>query len=229
VDKGQILAFDVQNGEPRWSAPTGDHSYSSPQLATLAGQECVLMATNTGMSAHEPKTGKTLWTYEWKYEGYRVLQPLVLGTNRVLLATGVGSGPVGGTRCLEVAADGTISYPWTSQAMKPGFNDFVADRGSLFGVDNNILACIDLETGAKKWKDGRYGNGELLLLPDAHQILVLAERGDLVLLRANPEKREELARVPVLKGKTWNHPILVGNRVYIRNGEEAACFELKTQ
>lgn len=223
-DKG-LFAYDVQTGEPRWGAPSGDHSYSSPQLSTVAGQECVLMVTNMGVSAHEPATGKTLWNHEWKYEGYRVVQPMVVSKTSVLLGTGVGAG----TRRVDVTADGTTTGAWTSQAMKPGFNDFVALNGNLYGVDNNILACIDLETGAKKWKDGRYGNGELLVLPDAGQLLVLTEKGDLVLLRANPERREELGRVPVLQGKTWNHPVLVGNRVFVRNGVEAACFELATR
>jgi outer membrane protein assembly factor BamB len=56
--------------------------------------------------------------------------------------------------------------------------------------------------------------------------LVLSEEGDLVLIRANPDKLDEVARQKVLDGKTWNHPALAGNRLYVRNAEEAACFEL---
>jgi hypothetical protein len=110
--------------------------------------------------------------------------------------------------------------------MKPDFNDYVAFNGDLYGLDHNILCCIDLATGSKKWKNGRYGNGQILLLPDAGQLLVLSETGELVLIRANPAKLDELARFKVLEGKTWNHPVLVGKRVFVRNAEEAACFEL---
>jgi outer membrane protein assembly factor BamB len=223
-DKG-TLAYDVQTGEPRWGAPAGDHSYSSPQLATVAGRPSVLMLTNTGLHACDPLTGQTQWEHEWKFDGYRAIQPLVVGEASVLLGTGVGAG----TRRIDLRLDGTSMYAterWTSLAMKPQFNDFVAHRGHLFGFDNNVFACIDLETGGKKWKEGRYGNGQVLLLPDGDQLLVSSEKGDLVLLRANPERHEERARFPALKGKTWNHPILVGNRLYVRNGEEAACFEL---
>ena len=223
-DKG-ILAYDLATGEPAWGAPSGDHSYSSPQLATVAGRPCVLMLTNTGLTAHDPKTGQTQWEHEWKYEGYRVVQPLVVGEASVLLGTGAGSG----TRRLDVKPDGAapnVAERWTSSAMKPAFNDFVAHKGHLFGFDNNIFACIDLETGKKQWKEGRYGNGQVLLLPEADQLLVTSEKGELVLLRANPTRHEELARFPALKGKTWNHPILVGNRLYVRNGEEAAAFDL---
>jgi outer membrane protein assembly factor BamB len=222
--KGYLVAYDAETGDLRWKVEVGDHSYSSPQLSTVAGQECVLMVTNAGLTAHEPKTGKMLWSHDWMFEGYRVVQPQVIDRASVLLGTSVGSG----TRRLDIA-DGTAKEAWTTQAMRPGFNDFVVHHGYLYGIDNNFLACIDLKTGEKKWKDGRYGNGEILLLPDANQLLVISERGELVLLRTNPERREEVARHPVLTGKTWNHPVLVGNRVYVRNGEEAACFELPTK
>ena len=110
--------------------------------------------------------------------------------------------------------------------MKPSYNDYVAHKGYLYGFDNTIFACVDLETGDRMWKKGRYGNGQVLLLPAADQLLVTSETGDLVLLRATPEKLEELTRWKVLEGKTWNHPVLVGNRLYVRIGEEAACFEM---
>jgi hypothetical protein len=110
--------------------------------------------------------------------------------------------------------------------MKSGFNDYVAHEGFLYGFDPNILACVDLETGERQWKGGRYGNGQLLLLPDADQLLVMAEKGDVVLLRTNPERLEELTRFKVLDGKTWNHPVLVDDRLYVRNAEEAVAFAM---
>jgi outer membrane protein assembly factor BamB len=223
-DKG-LLAYDAKTGEPRWKVASGDHSYSSPHLATVAGQQSVLILTNTGLRAHDLETGATQWDHEWKYDGYRVVQPLVFGDSAALLGTMVGAG----TRRIDLKRDGSVvstAERWTSQAMKPNFNDYVAHKGHLYGFDNNIFACVDLETGEKKWRGGRYGTGQVLLLPDGDQLLVLSEKGELVLLRATPERHEELARFPAIKGKTWNHPALVGNRVYVRNGEEAACFEL---
>jgi outer membrane protein assembly factor BamB len=215
----------LETGEPRWSAPAGNESYSSPQLAKLAGRDVILLLTNTGLTADDAGTGKLAWLYDWKYEGYRVVQPLLVDRSDILLGTGMGTG----TRRLEVMADkGDVKFEerWTSLDMKPDFNDYVAYNGFLYGLDHNILCCVDLATGKKKWKNGRYGNGQILLLPDAGQLLVLSESGELVLIRANPDKLEELARQKVLDGKTWNHPVLVGNRLFVRNAEEAACFEL---
>jgi outer membrane protein assembly factor BamB len=223
-DKG-IVAYNRQTGKPCWSAPAGDHSYSSPQLAKLAGRSVILLLSNTGLAAIDASTGKTAWTYDWKFENYRALQPLLVGGSTVLLGTGMGMG----TRRIDLASDkGAVDFKeqWTTLDMKPDFNDFVAYNGYLYGLDHNILCCLDLTTGKRKWKNGRYGNGQILLLPDAGQLLVLSEAGDLVLIRATPDKLDELARHKVLDGKTWNHPVLVGNRAFVRNAEEAACFEL---
>jgi outer membrane protein assembly factor BamB len=223
-EKG-VLAYDVKTGEPRWSVPAGDHSYSSPQRSTVGGRDYVLMLTNTGLSAIDPADGKNAWKYDWQFDGYRAIQPLVVEESGILLGTGLGAG----TRLVDLAitdAAPEIKDRWTSLEIKPNFNDYVAHDGSLYGFDQNLFVCVDLATGKRHWKKGRYGNGQILLLPDANQILVLTEPGEIVLLRTNPEKLEELARTQVLHEKTWNHPVLVGNRLYVRNAEEAVCLEL---
>ena len=223
-DKG-VFAYDVKSGEPRWSVAAGDHSYSSPHRATIAGRDVVLMLTNAGLSAIDPALGKNAWTYDWKFQGYRAIQPLVVGESGILLGTGMGTG----TRRVDITiAEATPEFRdrWTSLEIKPDFNDYVAHRGSLYGFDHNIFACIDLETGKRNWKKRGYGNGQVLLLPDADQLLVLTETGEVVVVRADGKNLEELARIKVLNDKTWNHPVLVGNRLYVRNAEEAVCLEL---
>jgi outer membrane protein assembly factor BamB len=225
-DKG-VLAYDVDTGEPRWSSPAGDQSYSSPQLSELCGISSILMLTNEGLTFVDSADGTLLGKHDWEFQGYRVVQPLVVADSSVLLGTAMGTG----TQRIEVSLDGrnfATREGWISRRMNPYYNDYVAHNGYLYGFDNNIFACVDLTTGERKWKKGRYGNGQVLLLPDRDQLLVISEDGELVLLRATPEKLIELARHRVFTGRTWNHPVLVGNRVYVRNGEEAACFEVPT-
>ncbi len=223
ADRG-ILAYDSANGEPRWQVKSGDHSYSSPQAAMIGDAEYVLMLTNDGLSIVDPHSGELVSEYQWPYEGYRVVQPLVL-EDSILLGSAMG----GGTRRIRLATDGddlTSELEWETSRMNPYYNDYVAHNGSLYGFDNNIFACVDLETGERQWKRGRYGNGQVLLLPAGEQLLVISEDGELVLLRATPDAHEELTRVSVLDGRTWNHPVLVDDRLYVRNAEEAACFRM---
>jgi hypothetical protein len=117
---------------------------------------------------------------------------------------------------------------WTSKTFRPGFNDFVVLPHSdvLYGLDDGILCCVDLSDGRRRWKGGRYGHGQMLLLPDCERLVILCESGEVVLVAADPDRHRELARFSAIEGKTWNHPTLVGNRLYVRNGEEMACYEL---
>ena len=223
ADRG-VLAYGVDDGRLRWGAPAGGHSYSSPQLSRIAGQRSVALVTDAGLSLIHPADGSVAWRHDWPHSSYRVLQPLVVGGSTLLMTTDFS-----GTRRLDLRRENgglVADERWTSRAMKSGFNDYVAHEGFLYGFDPNILACVDLETGERRWKGGRYGNGQLLLLPDADQLLVLAETGDVVLLRPNPERLEEMTRFKVLEGKTWNHPALVGDRLYVRNAQEAVALAM---
>ncbi len=224
ADKG-VLAYDAETGEPRWSVAAGDHSYSSPQLSEVYGEPRVLTLTNHELTIIDPADGRLVGEYVWDYEGYRVVQPLVLDPASVLMGSPMGTG----TRRVDLTAEGdeiTAVERWTSRRINPYFNDYVPHKGYLYGFDNNIFVCIDLENGERKWKKGRYGNGQVLLLPDHDQLLVISEDGELVLLSAIPEKHVELAKHQVLEGRTWNHPVVVGDRLYVRNAEEAACIKL---
>jgi outer membrane protein assembly factor BamB len=221
------LAFAAENGEPRWSAPGGDDTYSSAHLAKIGGEEWVLMLSNLGLDFLHPGSGAVRFSYPWKHTDHRALQPQWAGPESVLLPTGMGAG----TRLIRLRRGGdawSAEEVWTSRYLKPDFNDFVIHQDHLYGFDGGIFTCIRLDTGERAWKGGRYGKGQVLLLADSGLLLVLGERGEGVLLRATPQAHEELATHPLLEGKTWNHPAIVGDRLFVRNAEEAACYRLPT-
>ena len=223
-DKG-LLAFDAESGALRWSVAAGNDSYSSPQLSTIAGENLVLMLSNDGLLMVDPLTGRTRLNYEWKFSNYRALQPDVVGTDTILLPTGMNTG----TRAIRVTQnDGQLAATelWTSRHLKPDFTDLVTYQGFAYGNDAGMLTCVDLKTGERQWKGGRYGKGQVLLLENSGLLLIAAEDGKVVLLRADPKQHTELASFKALEGKTWNHPVIVGDRLYVRNSQEAACFQL---
>ncbi len=223
---GRLVAYDKSTGQPRWTAQTKGGSYSSPHLATIGGVPQIVMLSGFGASSVSLADGAVLW--ENAFEGTPIVQPVLLSGGDLLISSADAMGGLG-VRRLTVsggASGWTVEERWTSKGLKPYFNDYVVNDGHAFGFDGRILSCISLEDGAKKWKGGRYGQGQLMLLPDQDLLLVLSEDGELALVSAKPDEYKELAKVPALNGKTWNHPVLAGDILLVRNGEEMVAFRL---
>ena len=222
---GQLAAYDLATGDPRWSGPAGS-GYSSPHLAMIGDVEQILLLNGAGTTSVAPDDGTLLW--ENQFSGAGIVQPALTEDGDVLVGALSPSGGAGIRRIAVTHGPGgwATEERWTSNRLKPYFNDFVVHNGHAFGFDGRILACIDLEDGSRKWKGGRYGHGQLVLLPDQDVLLVLSEKGELALVGATPDQFTELARFPAIEGKTWNHPVLVGDRLLVRNGEEMAAFQL---
>jgi hypothetical protein len=228
-DKG-LLAYHAENGKPAWTAATGPVSYTSPELVSLGGpnehgQRQVLFLSDQGLIALEPRSGKECWKFDAPKQGiWRAVQPAGIDPSGVL----VGSEDLGLVR-LELGRDKdawTVQQRWASKAMKPGYNDFAIHKGCAYGFDGSIFCCVDLETGKRRWKQGRYGHGQVLLLADQDLLLVSSETGEVVLLAATPESHHELARFQAIEGKTWNHPVIAHGCLFVRNDEEIACYRL---
>ena len=220
---GTLAAYDRATGEPRWLGSAGGEGYSSPHLATIDGVAQILQLAGEGARSVAPADGALLWEHAWK--GYPIVQPALTADGDVLMAVNADSG----LRRVALAhgpGGWTTEERWTSKGLKPYFNDFVVHDGHAFGFDGGILSCIGLEDGERRWKGGRFGHGQLVLLPEQDLLLVLSERGELALVGATPERFTELARLPAIEGKTWNHPVLVGDLLLVRNGEEMAAFRL---
>ncbi|MCA9139714.1 MAG: PQQ-like beta-propeller repeat protein [Planctomycetales bacterium] len=224
-DKG-LIAYDAESGEIKWTAASGDHSYSSAQLATFADQRGVLMLANDGLQYLDIGDGKQIWAHPWEFFNYRVLQPMVVGQS-VYFMTSMNEGLRRLTINFGEDGDWNASEDWTTKNLKADYNDCVYYQGNIYGFDGGVFACIDAETGDRRWKRGRYGNGQVIVLVDSGQLLVLSEKGELVLIDASPEKLLERGKFQAIEGKTWNHPVLIGNRLYIRNAQEVACYQMK--
>jgi len=220
---GRLAAYDAATGAPRWKGPARHTSYSSPHVATIGGVKQVLLLSADGLSSFAPADGKLLWEHAWN--GYPIVQPALTPDGDVLISVTDSSG----LRRLAAtqSADGwKVEERWTTNGLKPYFNDFVVHNGYAFGFDGSILSCIDLKDGQRKWKGGRYGNGQMVLLADEDVLLVAAESGEVALVSATPDQFKELGRFTAIEGKTWNHPVVVRDVLLVRNGEQMAAFRL---
>ena len=224
---GRLAAYDARTGATRWFGPVGGAGYSSPHLVTIKGVPQILLLRGSRTISVAPADGKLLWEHTWT-PGVGIVQPALAPGGDVLITVSEAMGGVGIRRIAVApgAAGWSVEERWTSRGLKPYFNDFVVHNGHAYGFDGSILACIDLEDGARKWKGGRYGNGQLVLLSEQDLLLVLSEEGEVALVKAAPGQFTEVARFQALDGKTWNHPVVVGNVLLVRNGEEMAAFRL---
>jgi len=223
---GTLAGYDLGTGKLQWSGPARGMSYSSPQRVTINGVEQVLLLTTPGVISVSPADGKVLWEHAW--DGGAIVQPAQTPDGDILINAISPTGGQGMRRLAVSQGSGgwAVQERWTSTGLKPYFNDFVLHKGYAFGFDGNILSCIDLADGARKWKGGRFGAGQMLLLPDQDVLLVVSEDGELALVSATPDQFKELGRFPGIEGKTWNHPVLVHDVLLVRNGEEMAAFRL---
>jgi outer membrane protein assembly factor BamB len=220
-----VVAYDKHTGDRVWSALDDQQAYTSPMLVRLAGERQLLVVSATRMMGLTPESGTLLWEYPWStaYD-INAAQPIVVDDRRVFISAGYGHGAA----LVEISRSDrgfAVREVWQTNRMKNRFNSSVLHDGHIYGFDEAIMACLDVETGELKWKGGRYGYGQVLLA--GGHLIVLSEDGDLALVRATPERHEELVRFPVLDGKTWNHPAMASGRLLVRNLKEMAAFDLR--
>lgn len=223
---GTLAAYDINTGNPRWIGPLHGGSYSSPQLFIVDGTTQVVILSSPGAVAVNPADGKLLWEHKW--EGGAIVQPAITEDGDILINAMAATGGIGTRRLHVKPSDGgwDVEERWTTNGLKPYFNDLVIHKGHAYGFDGAILSAIDLTDGKRKWKGGRYGNGQLILLADQDLLLVISEDGELALVSATPDQYKEIARIPALNAKTWNHPVVVRDVLLVRNGEEMVAFRL---
>lgn len=219
-----LAAYHQEDGRKIWSAGNDRAGYSSPLLATLLEKKQILIFNFANIVAHDPVTGAVLWQQPWVGgETQHVSQPVVLPDDRVFVSSGYGVG----CKLFQIQRDSAgfqAAVIWETKNLKAKFTNVVPRDGFIYGLDDGILVCLDLATGERKWKSGRYGHGQMIGVDDL--LLIQAESGDVVLVEATPEAHREVTRFAALTGKTWNNPALAGAYLLVRNDREAACYQL---
>jgi outer membrane protein assembly factor BamB len=224
ADSRSIAAFELAEGKPLWSSGTTQAGYASPMLATLCGLRQIIIFDAAGLAGYDAQGGRELWRVPWTSDhDINAAQPVILAEDRLLISSSSGAA------LIQVARDGdrwTADEKWRNRKLKCGYANPIVYEGHVYGLDENILACLGLESGKQLWKSrgGQYGHGQMLLSHDL--LVVLAETGELALVDASPQAFRELGRIQAIEGKTWNNPVLVGPRIFVRNHLEMAAYDL---
>jgi outer membrane protein assembly factor BamB len=219
-----VVAYDTRTGERLWSALDDKAAYTSAVQVTVAGQAQLLTITATRAVGLSSVDGALLWEFPWVTQyGVNAVEPIVIPPNHVFLSSGYGKG----SALVELSPRGDgfqATEVWSNKRLETRFNGPVLYQGHVYGLDEGILTCVDIATGEQKWKGGRYGYGQLLLA--SGHLVILTEEGEVVLVRATPEKLDERARFTAITGKTWNYPAISDGVLLVRNEEEMAAFEI---
>ena len=219
-----LAAYRQLGGELVWISGNAVTSYASPTLLTLLGRPQILMVNQQMLTAHSPDDGSVLWEQAFPSGQPHCSQPVAIADDLVFVSSGYGIG----SKLFRISAGEDGKYRsetvWESRGLRTKFTNTVLHKGSLYGLDEGILVCLDPETGRRRWKRGRYGHGQLIVVGDL--LLITSEQGEVALVEANPERFQEVARFPALEGITWNTPALSGDLLLVRNHQEAAAYKL---
>jgi outer membrane protein assembly factor BamB len=221
-----LIAVNASSGEIAWGFESRGMNYTTVRDLQLCDQRCLVFCDGRGVHGLDAESGTELFSYRpSKWNAGPMVDPQPLGPSALLVALGDGVG-LCRLNFEHTGAAWKITEAWTTSRLRPSFNDSLVLGDSIFGFNQDLLCCLDASTGDLRWRGRRYGFGQAVLLKNSGRILIAAENGDAVLVRADGAAFEELGRVPVLDDKTWNHPIVVGDRAYLRNGRTAAALLL---
>ena len=222
-----VVAYNKLTGAPVWKSQNDPQAYVSPMLATLAGRRQIVVVSSSRVMGLAPEDGSLLWSSSWDTDmGINVSQPIIVDKNRLFISSGYGKGAA----LIEITGGGKnfeARKVWENINMKNKFNSSVLHEGHIYGLDEGILTCLDVNTGERKWKGGRYGYGQVILA--SGHLIVSSDSGELALVKATPQQYVEVARFAALEGKTWNYPAIAGGRLLVRNANQMAAYNIAAQ
>jgi len=222
-----VVAYNKSTGAPVWKALDDPQAYVSPMLVELAGRRQIVVVSSFRVVGLAPENGALLWSHPWDTDmGINVSQPIVVDRNRFFISSGYGKGAA----LVEIKGSGnsfTAATIWENKNMKNKFNSSVLQNGYVYGLDEGILVCLDVNSGERKWKEGRYGYGQVVLV--GNHLIVTSDQGDVALVKASPDKYTEVARFTAVQGQTWNYPAIAGGKLLVRNSNEMAAFDISAK
>lgn len=215
------LAVDKATGKTLWQSGSEAAGYATPVALNMGGQRCIAVFGRAAVAGVDSKSGKQLWQHPWQTkDDVNAADPIVSG-DKVFISSNYGKGCA-----LLRVSKGKASVVWQNRSLKNHFATSVLVGGYLYGNDEGTLRCVDFNTGAAKWSKGGLGKGQLICA--AGKLIIITQRGELIIAQATPGSYKELAKAQVLSGTCWTAPVLSGGRIYCRNQEgDLVCMDVK--
>ncbi|MGI6457740.1 MAG: PQQ-binding-like beta-propeller repeat protein [bacterium] len=213
VDAGVIAALEPETGRVIWKTKNYGSAYSSAVVFDVHGRRCIVALPESGLVLLDAASGKELGFYPWEtMYGINAATPVV-HENKVFISSGYNKGAA----LLAVDDNFSLQEIWNSREMRNQLNASVYWEGHLYGFDESMLKCLNFNTGEEKWRKRGLGKGSLMLAGD--KLIILSERGTLVIAEATPDEYQEISQAQVLEGRCWTVPVLADQKIYCRNAE----------
>jgi outer membrane protein assembly factor BamB len=219
------VCLDAKTGTVVWKTGADAAGYAAPLILNIAGRSTLVLLKASVLVGLQPENGRELWRHPWKTSyDVNAATPLQVGPDRLLISSGYNSGAA----LIAVDASGAKEV-WRNKNLRAHINTPVEWGGAIYGVDGNTgggnLVCLDAATGERRWEEKSVKGGALVLAGGA--LIVVSEKGDLVIAEATARGYKQLLRQTVLSQRTWAQPVLANKRIYVRDNQgNLACVGL---
>lgn len=226
-DKGALMALDLATGEPKWQWTGDSPAYSSPVLAKIEATPQIVEESNKFLNGIDVASGKLLWQSAFAGRGmsYNAATPIVDGNT--IICTGHG------TKAFTISKDGdkfSAKELWSNEQAGTQFNTPVLKDGKLYGMSNRgNFYCMDAKDGKVLWTDSTKHDQFCAIVDAGSVLLALPSDGQLLVLKPNDQKYEEIAKYKVSDGKTYAYPVAAGSRIYIKDKDSVTLFVIGGQ
>jgi len=226
----QGLALNKADGSLVWKNGNGPGGYATAVPYTLGKQKYLAMFGCKHIIGLTLATGKECWNLKWQTEyDINAADPIISGDKMF-----ISSGYDNGCALLKIS-DSTATEVWRNKDIRNKLNGSVLWQGYIYGVDEvsrdssgegGELKCLDFKTGQVQWSQKGFGLGSLMLADG--KLIVLSDKGRLVIAEATPEKFKEISSAQILTGKCWTVPVLANGRIYTRNAKgNMVCVDVR--